>query len=732
MSGPVTKFLEQVLPSRRKLLRGLALATSLWLFFLALTAYTSVATLLDRVASTDVMRAASAGAWSGRIAVEMACFLFALVALHIAFAGINWLLGVASAIVFPMARIKFGRTLAGWFCVLSAAALAFNALWFPRTLIGAYYHHAMVAEIGGVAIGRIAYLVAFGLSAAMLAWGAIKLLQQAEATTRNRSAVAGGSIVTLVVLALAWPADRAAVANTAEGNRPHIIILGIDSLRLEQLRRFGGRGATPNLDRFLKNADVFRDTTTPLGRTFSSWMAILTGRSPTMTGARFNLAERSSVRANPTIADVARDHGYRTVYSTDEVRFANFDESYGFDQVVTPRIGASDFIIGTYNELPLASLIINTRMGKWLFPFSYANRGVATMFEPETYIERLDHEVGFDTPTLFISHLTAAHWPYYTAETPFGVSTPVSDHDRPMYRIGLTTADRMFGEMIAMLDAKGALKNAVVIVLSDHGEALGLPSDSFFENEFFRIEGMKAPLKMDAFGHGQSVLSQSQYQVLLGFRTFGNGFDFGTAGRTFSDPVTAEDIAPTILDILHVGGDPLTAFGSSLLPTLHGGSEAPGIERGRIRFTETDLRVLPGPGGTVDEAGTARQNSAFFEVDPLTARLHIRPSYAPLAVAYKERAAFTADHLLAAIPAGPAAHQYIFIDFKAAHGRLLMSRPAGDPVAQRLWDALAEHYQGELKPPVAIAREDWPRISAEWTAFASAAARNDVYEHASN
>ena len=108
-----------------------------------------------------------------------------------------------------------------------------------------------------------------------------------------------------------------------------------------------------------------------------------------MTGARFNLADRSGVEANPTIGDVLKRAGYHTVYSTDEVRFANIDESYGFDQAITPRIGASDFMIGTYNELPLASLVINTRVGKWLFPFSYANRGVATMFEPETYVERL-------------------------------------------------------------------------------------------------------------------------------------------------------------------------------------------------------------------------------------------------------------------------------------------------------------------------------------------------------
>jgi hypothetical protein len=123
------------------------------------------------------------------------------------------------------------------------------------------------------------------------------------------------------------------------------------------------------------------------------------------TGARFNLAERSSVRANPTIADVLRKVGYRTVYSTDEVRFANIDETFGFDQVVTPRIGASDFLIGTYNELPLSSLFINTRVGQWLFPFSYANRGVATMFHPETYLERLEREISFRGTNAFSSHI---------------------------------------------------------------------------------------------------------------------------------------------------------------------------------------------------------------------------------------------------------------------------------------------------------------------------------------
>lgn len=717
MSEQGRAVFEGLLPARDRLKRGAVIAVALWIFFLVATAYTSATSLLDRIASTDVMRAASGGAWSGKIAEEMVFFVIIQILLHVAFAGLTWLLACATAVVLPTARAKFGRIVVGWFCVLAGIAIVYNALWYPRTLIGAYYHDSVATPVGPWPIGQFVYYAGFGLCLLVLGRAALLLYLRSGRAARRRSLWVASAAALLASISLLWPADRSGVAAASTAGRPNIIILGIDSLRLEQLRRFGGSGVTPNLDRFLAKADLFSDATTPAARTFSSWVAILSGRSPTVTGARFNLAERSTVNANPTIGDVLRKAGYRTIYSTDEVRFANFDETYGFDQVVTPRIGASDFIIGTYNELPLPSMVVNTRLGKWLFPFSYANRGAATMFEPETFVERLDREVSFDGPTLFISHLTAAHWPYYTAGTPFGVSTPADEEDRPLYRIGLQTADRMFGELVDVLEKKGALRNALVIVLSDHGEALGLHSDSFFDDTFL-VEGMKAPIKMEINGHGQSVLSKSQYQVLLGFRTFGSELVFGSDGRDFRYPVTVEDISPTILDFMGIGGDPLHANGQSLLPLLESGHDGFDADPDPVRYTETDLKVLPSPGGGVDEAGTARQNSRFFVVDPKTTRLHIRTYYAPLALAFKERAAFTRDQLLAAIPAGPYAHQFLYIDFPKHHGRLLLERPLDDdPTAQRLWDAMQDHYKGELRKPVAVTREDWPRIDQEWENF---------------
>ena len=707
------------LPTRRDLWRGWLLGVVMGIVFLAITAYQTAATLLARVAQTDVMKAATESAWSGRVALEIGWFLAAVLLLHVAIGTLAWLFACASAVTSANVRTKFLRYVAGWFTLLAAATIAYSALWHPRTLLGAWYHDLLARPTGPLLLGQWIYYGAMAGGAAALLAAALRALRSPALDSRWRATAAAVPVLLAGLAVAAILAERPATAAHVASDRPHVIFIGIDSLRLDEVRRYGGHGLTPNLDAFIAEADLFKDTTTPLARTFPSWVSILTSRSPPRTGARFNLGERSRVETEPTIGDVLGRAGYRTIYSTDEVRFANIDESYGFDQVITPRIGAADFIIGTYNELPLSAAVINSRLGQWLFPFSYANRGVATMFDPETYVERLDRELTFDRPTFFVTHLTASHWPYYTAGTPFGIPNSDGGDGRPLYETGLRTADAMFGEIVAMLARKGALANAIVVVLSDHGEALGLANDSFLTAGSV-VQGLRAPISMMDMGHGQSVLSPSQYRVLLGFRAFGTRAAFATGGRDFAEPASVEDIAPTVLDLLGIGGNPLDTSGVSLAGPLRTGVDAaPSDPRAqRIRYTETDLKVLPSQDGSVDENATARENSKFFELDPQSGRLHIREKYAPLAIAFKERAAFTPGQLLAALPAGPDAHQYLYFDLASGRGRLLLGRPGDDdPVAQRLWDSLGRQFGPELRTPVAVTQQDWATIDAAWANF---------------
>ncbi len=459
----------------------------------------------------------------------MAYFIGGQVFLHLAMGALAWLCARATLALWPSLRPKFVRIVVGWFSLLGGAALAYNALWYPRTFFGAHYHDSMVARLGPLHVGQWIYgSVSIAAALVLLAAG-VHACRRMHAGRRRRWAVAAATVFALACAAVL--VDRFDVFSRVHASKqPNVILLGIDSLRLEELERFGGKaGRLAHVDEFLKEADLVRDASTPMPRTFGSWVSILSGRSPAVTGARNNLTPGDEVVPNPTIADVLRQHGYQTIYSTDEVRFANIDESYGFDKVITPPIGASDFIIGTYNELPLPSVIINTRLGQLLFPFSYGNRGAATVFEPATYLGRLDREIQFDRPTFLIIHLTAAHWPYYTAETPFGMAVKKYPDDRPMYRVGLRTVDAMFGQVVSMLRRKGALDNAIVVTLSDHGEALALPNDSFMKNGAF-VKGLGSPIKVLDVGHGQSVLSPTQYKILLGFRSFAQAGGFCRAG----------------------------------------------------------------------------------------------------------------------------------------------------------------------------------------------------------
>ena len=707
-------------PASLPLRRGLLIACLLSILFLASTAYTTVVTLVDRVDSTDVMKAVSDDIWSARIAGQMAYFLLAQVFLHLVLGALAWACARATVTLWPDVRQKFIRIIVGWFSALAGASLAYNALWYPRTFFGAHYHDATVARLGPLHVGQWIYgTIAIAAALILLAAG-LKAFRQMHSARRRRWSVAA---VTVFALGCAGALiDRYDIFSRMHPTgQPNVILLGIDSLRLDELDRFGGKTRNlPHVDEFLEDAALVRDASTPMPRTFGSWVSILSGRSPAVTGARNNLTPRDEVVPNPTIADVLRQHGYQTIYSTDEVRFANIDESYGFDKVITPPIGASDFIIGTYNELPLASVVINTRLGQLLFPFSYGNRGAATMFEPATYLGRLDREVRFDRPTFLVIHLTAGHWPYYTAETPFGMSVKKHPDDRPMYRIGLKTVDAMFGQVVSMLRRKGALDNAIVIALSDHGEALALPNDSFMKNGAF-VKGLGSPIKVLDIGHGQSVLSPTQYKILLGFRSFGKAGDFASRGRDLPQLTTAEDLAPTLLDLLGIDATPLQSRGESLAPVLRSqGEPAPTAGPERIRFTETDLSVIPAPDGTIDEVTTAKAVASFFGIDPSSTRIFIRHNMLPLARAYKERAAFTSRHLLAALPAGPDAHQYVYFDVATGSGELLLARPGPElEDGQRLWDALTEHFAGELMTPRRIRVEDWPVIATQWRKYFS-------------
>jgi hypothetical protein len=199
------------MPSARSIVQGLILAAVLSLLFLFLSAYQTAATLASRVAKTDVMEAAMEGVMSGRVVLEVAWFLGALVVLHLVMGLLAWLLALGSGVLWPRVRDKFPRYVVGWFALLALATVSFSALWHPRTLLGAYYHGSISNTILGYPLGRWIYLavILFAVAVTLAAVWRVACATAATLKLRVAAVVLATAIVVTGLLSV-FPGEPAA------------------------------------------------------------------------------------------------------------------------------------------------------------------------------------------------------------------------------------------------------------------------------------------------------------------------------------------------------------------------------------------------------------------------------------------------------------------------------------------------------------------------------------------
>lgn len=575
--------------------------------------------------------------------------------------------------------------IAGWFLWLVALLMAANVAWHPASIF-ADEQSWLAGEIAGLEPVTLALA---GTAATILLLAARALLHARP--RRPWPLLTAGCASLLIAVAAFAPFRADSTGSPGPGNpgRPHLVIIGVDSLRNDLVQSNRTPPVTPHIDRFLSGAQRFDDTITPLARTYGSWVSILTGRHPVATNARVNLMPRTQVREGETLADALRATGYRTLYATDEVRFANIDASFGFDRVITPPVGAVDFLLGHAGDQPLVNLIARTPAGRWIFPSNHANRAAHVTYDPDDFVARLDRELDASAPALIAIHLTLAHWPYSWS----GMPTPGTPQQyRPAYRRAIERVDFQFEQVMDLLAAKGVLDNAVVVLVSDHGEALGGPTDSLL-----RGTANSRDLWNSLWGHGTSVMSPHQYRVLFAMRPFGNARVPGQPAR-HDWPVSLEDIRPT-LEELATGSAPGGVDGISLVPYL--AEPARGQElTARIRFTETDFNTPSTLAGRYEASGIVDEASVYYELDSASGWVQFRPERLPALMAQKQRAAISAGALLAALPGPPGGPpRFLFLPTGEPRPRALegLVDAEADPDARRLWEALQARFPGELE-----------------------------------
>jgi hypothetical protein len=585
--------------------------------------------------------------WHSTLFINVAFFVLAHLVLAGGFGILCWLLAGISVRAWPSAQLSRLKWTVAWLSLGALWLIVANAALYPWSSLGEIYGEAANTEWAGItAFDAVCLVCGLSISSTL----ACALWKTAHARAYGMAAIRVTKARTLALVGVVATAlVGVAVASISKSlpqpdvHKPNIILIGIDSLRAD-IALENKWGLSPNVSAFLRQSVTFTDAITPLARTFPSWVSILTGREPQTTGAYINLLSPSVIHTGETLPQTLRKIGYKTQYAIDEVRFSNVDASYGFDRIATPRMGASDFVLANLNDTPLSNMLLTTRVGAWLFPDSYANRAAATTYDPDTFVKRVRHEFEFEAPTFTAIHLTLAHWPYSWATSPIRADdeqTPYAEQ----YKIAVRRVDQQFADMIEMLRREGALANAIVIVMSDHGEAIGTSDDHPYVSEG---QGTGVNTKT-TLGHGTSILSPHQYRVVLGMKFFGFGSPALAEARRIDAPVSLIDLAPTVVELLQASAaDPYD--GLSLAPLLHGQAIEQTAFLNRVRFTQTEFNPPKFKPGKAVTASMVANVARYYVVEPDSDRILFRETLVPRLLRERQYAAIQGSRMLAALP----------------------------------------------------------------------------------
>ena len=301
----------------------------------------------------------------------------------------------------------------------------------------------------------------------------------------------------------------------------NVLVVSFDALRDDHLGLYGyGRRTSPHIDAFGESAVVFTDTWAASSATPTSFAGIFTARLPPEVFRDWKLLD------HPTLAEHFAAHGYDTAMVTSNVQLA---PARGFDRGFQHYEVAAGGKAGIEEDPELLR-----RAAAWL---------------------RTSRR-----PFLLWVHFLSPHAPYdvregsehlvrRTESGPFAVSSgaqfsAADEADRTrlvdLYDGEVFFADQVFGETLAMLADLDVERQTLVVLTSDHGEALG--EHGGIQHQSLHREVLRIPL---VIRHPRGP----------------------ARGRRVALPVSHLDLAPTLAAI--AGLPPFRpAYGASLLEPI--------------------------------------------------------------------------------------------------------------------------------------------------------------------
>lgn len=227
--------------------------------------------------------------------------------------------------------------------------------------------------------------------------------------------------------------------------RPNVILITLDTMRADRMGFLGSqRGLTPNLDALARHSAIFTRAYSQVPITTASHATILTGTYPQFHKVNdFGVPLAEDV---PYASSIFKQHGYHTAaFVGSLVLDPNTRSAPGFER------GFDTFDAGFHRRRP----------GESRYE-AIERRGGEVVAHALAWLRQ--HPQG---PFFIWIHLYDAHDPYDPPE-PYK-----SKYASQPYDGEIAYADSAVGKLVSQLRLRRLYTDAVIAVMSDHGEALG-------------------------------------------------------------------------------------------------------------------------------------------------------------------------------------------------------------------------------------------------------------------
>jgi arylsulfatase A-like enzyme len=241
-------------------------------------------------------------------------------------------------------------------------------------------------------------------------------------------------------------------------DRPNVLILILDAARPDHLGFYGyKRPTTPEIDRICKDSLVFTNASTVAPYTLASTASLFTSLyadTHSVVDPENRLSEKI-----PTMAEAFRKVGYQTVMVANNPFFT---PTFGLDRGFDTHVEEESY--GTNRAETVTNRVV-----------AELDKVKGVFF---CYVHYLRPHDPYDSPPDIHAAFDRSRKPrsYDLGGMDQGAVPIVSDEVNDIiddYDAGLRTVDREVRRIFQYLRSSGRLKNTIVAILSDHGEAFG-------------------------------------------------------------------------------------------------------------------------------------------------------------------------------------------------------------------------------------------------------------------